>query len=551
MPNLLQTDQMNRLLTLVEEAARATEQGVRFFIEPASGTLSRAKSRRHHIIFGRRGSGKSSLLQKARMDLTLARQPVAYVNVEAFKDHSYPDVLLSILISTFTNFQIWFNTAATAKANKVTFWHKWFGKKPGRPPLDKTQCGTLSSSLSQIIKALEDQLHSSDESHKKLVQKRELESTGSTQTDDSVNIGLKSEPLSIGLSSSEKQSSTQKRAMGSELAEEFKTSKVKFLHRHIMDYQSLFAEIHRVSMVDSYLLLDDLYHIRRENQARVIDYFHRIAKDHNLWLKIGTIRHRTKWYFYGDPPVGLKLGDDAEEIDLDVTLEKYSLAKQFLTKILLNYSKEAELKSLDDYVTDGAIDRLVLASGGVARDFLSIFRRAVEVARERGEGSRGAKINVEDVNMAAGEYDTSKREELNRDVFPEESFTLVDELERIREFCLVKAKSNCFLLEKDVKGLEFDLIKELVDLKFLHLVRQRVTVSDRPGKIFEAYMLDLSQYAGARKRRGLNMIEFWKKGSDQTLRKLSLIYRVSLPKTSLGPDSKAQRQDVGDGRPSV
>jgi hypothetical protein len=68
------------------------------------------------------------------------------------------------------------------------------------------------------------------------------------------------------------------------------------------------------------------------------------------------------------------------------------------------------------------------------------------------------------------------------------------------------------------------LIHELVDLKLIHLVRSRVTVSGRPGRIFEAYMLDLSQYAGARKRRKLQMIEFWKKTSKEALRKASLIY---------------------------
>lgn len=52
-------------MTLVEEAARSTKQGVIHFIEPAPGTLRRAISKRHHIVFGKRGSGKSSLLQKA------------------------------------------------------------------------------------------------------------------------------------------------------------------------------------------------------------------------------------------------------------------------------------------------------------------------------------------------------------------------------------------------------------------------------------------------------------------------------------------------------
>ena len=67
-------------------------------------------------------------------------------------------------------------------------------------------------------------------------------------------------------------------------------------------------------------MLDDLYHNRRPDQPRVIDYFHRLGKSANFWIKIGTIRHRSSWYINGDPPLGMKIGDDGDEIDLDLTL---------------------------------------------------------------------------------------------------------------------------------------------------------------------------------------------------------------------------------------
>jgi hypothetical protein len=66
-PPLLNSDEVHKLETLVEEATRSTKEGVRYFIEPAEGTLRRAVSKRHHIVFGRRGSGKSSLLRKKGM----------------------------------------------------------------------------------------------------------------------------------------------------------------------------------------------------------------------------------------------------------------------------------------------------------------------------------------------------------------------------------------------------------------------------------------------------------------------------------------------------
>ena len=360
-----------------------------------------------------------------------------------------------------------------------------------------------------------------------------------------LSAGVKSPVAQAGVTTKSRGTSQR----GEEVQQDFKQHKSDFLHRHIMDYQQIFREMATLSQGDSYLVLDDLYHIRRADQAKVIDYFHRIAKDHHLWLKVGTIKHRTEWYFHGDPPIGVKLGDDADEIDLDITLEKYELAKQFLSRVLMNFAAEAGLTDLSELLTGGAADRLVLASGGVARDFLSIFRRSVDVARERLLSASGpSKITAEDVNVAAGEYDGSKREEFKRDTGSDDQESLDQQFQQIRIFCLEEAETNCFLLDKDAKGEEVALIHELVDLKLLHLVRSRVTVSGRRGSIFEAYMLDLSQYAGARKRRGLDIIEFWKPESKESLRRASLIYSVVLER-SLSRSALLKAAEVFDLAP--
>jgi hypothetical protein len=110
---------------------------------------------------------------------------------------------------------------------------------------------------------------------------------------------------------------------------EYVSKKIELLHRNILRYKSLFERLAELAEGPTFLLLDDLYHIQLVDQAHVLDYFHRIAKGSNLWIKVGTIRHRSRWYVYGKPPYGMKLGDDAEEIDLDVTLEKYDLTKRF------------------------------------------------------------------------------------------------------------------------------------------------------------------------------------------------------------------------------
>jgi len=518
MKSILQSSKIDKLVTIIEESTRASEEGVKRFVEPAQGTLRRAISRRHHIVFGRRGSGKSSLLRKAAADLTVDRTPIAFIDLEKFKGHSYPDVLLSVLIVTFAEFNKWLNTAAINPAHKTSFWNKLFGAAPKKPAFNRKDTQHLSTELQKIRKELDELLYSADEKNVKEVKRAGFERENTA--DLRGNLG--NEIASIQGAIAEKSSTEQSR----EIAEDYQHKKIDFLQRSIIRYQNIFRGMRTLSATDCYLFLDDLYHIRRSDQAQVIDYFHRIAKGNNLWLKIGTIRHRTNWYVHGDPPVGMKLGDDCDQIDLDLTLEKYSTTKSFLTKVLSRFLRDVGSAKVENIMTGGAPDRLVLASGGVARDFLGIFRRSIDIARERADLELRPTVNAEDINKAAGEYDTSKREEFKRDTDPTDAQSeLEGEFSRIQEFCLNDAQANIFLIDQSLTGKRIDLINELVDLRLVHLVRSRITVSGQTGKLFRAYMLDVSQYAGARKRRGLTEIKFWDDASKEHIRRISYIYQ--------------------------
>ncbi len=512
---ILESPEVIKLELLLEEATRSSNEGVRRFVEPASGTLARATSRNHHLVFGRRGSGKSSLLRKAAQDVTVDRRPMAFVDLESFKGHEYPDVLLSVLIETFSRFAEWLETAAIAPANKTSFWMRLFGRKPSRPPFDKPTAQKLSEDLRTAITSLREILFSEDESQVEVAVARKVAQSDTA----SAGVGLAMGSLDVSVS---QQDSAVEEVSRHETTR-FTKNKLNHLHRHLIDYQNLFRRMVELSGGDAFLFLDDLYHIPRRYQAQVLDYFHRVAKGNNLWIKVGTIRHRTQWYVNGDPPIGVKIGDDIAEIDLDLTLEKFKITSAFLEKILDTFLKEAGV-ARNAFLVRGAFDRLVLASGGVARDFLGLLRRSILIARERGKTSRGERIGVEDVNGAAGEYDASKREELTRDTLDDRQ-ALEDEFARIGRFVNQYSKANVFLMDKSLPDKELEPIEELVDLRLVHRVRGSVTVADRPGKKFEAFMLDVSQYTASRKRRELEIIEFWRDDAVDSIRRAGLIYK--------------------------
>lgn len=512
--SILDSEEVTTLEVLLEEATRASKAGVKRFIEPANGTLVRATSRTHHLVFGRRGSGKSSLLQKAAQDLTVDRRPIAFVDLESFKGHEYPDVLLSVLTETFNRFAEWLETAAIAPANKSSFWDRIFGRKPTRPPFDKETARVLSQDMRAALVVLRELLFSEDET--KVEDSTSTKSAGSSNVSADAGASFQGTGTKVHASKSVSMEATQT------ATKQYTQDKLQHLHRHILDYQDLFRRMAHLSGGDSYLFLDDLYHIPRRHQAQVLDYFHRVAKGNSLWLKVGTIRHRTQWYVNGDPAIGVKIGDDIQEIDLDLTLEKYKVTSAFLEKILESFLKEAKVQR-NAFLVPAALDRLVLASGGVARDFLGLLRRSILIARERGDTARGGKVGVEDVNGAAGEYDSSKREELTRDTLDERQ-ELENEFAQVGRF-VTHSKANVFLVDKNLPDEALKSVEELVDLRLIHRVKSRVTVADRPGKTFEAFMLDVSQYTASRKKREFEIIEFWRDDAADSIRRPGLIYK--------------------------
>jgi len=386
-------ESIDELATIVEEGARADFRNTKRFVEPAQGTLRRAQSRRHHIIFGRRGSGKSSLLFKSAEELTEKGYPIAFIDLEPFKGHQYPDIIISVLIAALAKIKLWLQDFdENERPNRK--WYEFWKKKT----TDKSEkIASLNDQIQKTLNELINQLHLSDDAS--LINKindytKKAESDrlkGASSTTDTI--------APLGFSIEGEVANSREDFSSKEAQEEFKRSKRDYLLRKIIDFQGIFKELYSLTERDCFLFLDDLYHILRKDQASLIDYFHRISKGNKVWLKIGTIRTRTDWYQHTPQPMGLKLGDDADEINLDLTLEKFSLSKDFLRKILRVYIEEANAPKLEEFVADTGLDRLVLSSGGVARDFLGLFRKSITEARER--LSKTSSVRLRNYKIAA------------------------------------------------------------------------------------------------------------------------------------------------------
>ena len=258
-----------------------------------------------------------------------------------------------------------------------------------------------------------------------------------------------------------------------------------------------------------YIFLDDLHYLPSIEQPKLLDLAHGAVRDSNAWLKVAGIRHLTRW-FQANPPLGLQTGHDAVHIDLDVTLEKPSQAKKFLEQVFLKYAKHVGISSLSSILSRTALDRLVLASGAVPRDYLTLSASAISQAQTR-EKSR--LVGVQDVGKSAGDAAKVKLSELEDDAASIEDMpnSLIEGLHRIRSFCIDEKNCTFFRVgfdDKENKPSAYGIMRELMDVRLIHLVRASLSDIHEAGRRYEVYMLDLSQFSSERLKLRLRVLDF-------------------------------------------
>ena len=252
----------------------------------------------------------------------------------------------------------------------------------------------------------------------------------------------------------------------------------------------------------------------------MLGYLHRLVKDTNTWLKIGSIRYSTEPFVGGDPPRGMQSGHDAHEIALDRGMRHFESTRRFLEEILGNLCQQSGV-NMTDLFTEDARKRLVLSAGGVARDYLRIASGAILEARNRGvsEKTGSHRVTVEDVNKGAGTLAPSKRKDLRRDE-PAEADELDTLVQELTEFCRTK-KSAYFLVATDDVNLSRQVDK-LQHLRFAHLLIESETIPDQGSKRFNVWLLDVAELSAQRATVGMDFLG-WENRSKR--RNRSLIFR--------------------------
>jgi hypothetical protein len=251
-----------KLREAITENLRVQRDGESIDYVNVGTALEDACAKQNHAIFARRGCGKTLLLHHSSRALKPGLKSV-YLNCEDFKRHSFPNVLIEILSALFRELD--------------RHLHGWFGKSR-----------KAKNIIRDILKKLEALQKSADILDEEI--RRKTSSEGSTAGDFTAGADIDKLHLKFGAKNDTREKE--------EIEKSFRVHREKLqeLDRWLPELKDSIRSIFNLSNFTKGLLLqiDDLYHLKRIDQAFVVDYIHRLCKDLPLYFKLrryGTPQH--------------------------------------------------------------------------------------------------------------------------------------------------------------------------------------------------------------------------------------------------------------------
>ena len=479
------------LIDLIKDSFRVRKNVRPIYVE-VGDHLDRIGAQQHQIIFGRRGSGKSCLLVEYFSSAPDHGVHPVYILADEFKRLAYPDILIRLLIEILD-----------ALSKTQPWYRRWlFRKHPA----------TMAAT---DLRSLLDQAE-----EREVAEGKEKRRSGEA----SAGIGVES----VGKTAIGGHTETANSRTAT-----YREKKIDHIERHLREYKNAIQHTTmKWKRKRGCVLVDDFYLIPREWQPDVVDYLHRLLRDTDVYLKVATIRHRTSLLKNRPHTIGVELAQDVEEINLDRTLEDLEETQAFLFQMLNSMGERAGVARVGDLFNPDALQGLTLASGGVPRDFLTVFVHAAEKAVAEG---RPRWITPTYVYKGAGRFSYQTKLRHLREDAAGDAGGLERVLVDLMNYCLKEKHKTGFLISQEEAQRnvrEHEYIQQLMDFKLIHVVEPDTSAaSGRPGR-YEAYTLDFSLFMEPR-RRGIEIVEFWKRGEDS--------HRVGVREMPVYPLERARR----------
>lgn len=525
------------------------------YIDP-DDNLSKLSIHNNHIIFGRRGCGKTTLslvaIQNNNDDI------ISVQDMQSVKDDASDKIVILVFLKVLSNLQIQFNNNEfTNLRNKYFKEYKgisgvWnFLLRKRNKELEEKYYKNLAflellNNTIQIFQNLKDAPESityiyelqninSDESKIKI--SRNLTVKGNSNLQNKIN-GIYG-PLfakinaTLSIEGNYTKSEDRKFMQSSEVKVTTKNEK-KYCRSELVEnvkevLSFIFNEYKRLRNESVILYLDDFYLIDMERQPYIVQYLHDIYKDcsnGSFCFNICSLPSRLRINKAGS--IDLSFKDDFSTIKLDNDLSELISSKEYLLKILVTLSPELGITKQDIeslFVTDEVLLYSVISTGGVPRDFLLSFSELVRTARSDNK-DRIAKEHVYLVVKNLRE-DKDNNIEDDSDISPE---VIRNAIKILNEQVIDGLKTSVILYPKKIAEQHDALLKNLVNLRYLHVIKETTSSETRKREEFTAYLVDMSFYAVNRRMKSdFDFRRFWERDADSRLNQLRLSKIWSFP----------------------
>lgn len=543
-------DRLTKLLLEIEKVRRRkivdfrTDTNVEYI--DTGQHLEKIAIKNNHLIFGRRGSGKTTLIIAALRENK--KDIVSAIDIQPIKNYDNAEIIIEILIKTFNELYSYFLKVFNDTECNYNRQYKGISGlgyfilrkrdlniKQQYNDSIQFKCflakqiqfiATLKGKPNEITYAVTLEDNQINEDEKRINGKDSVAASFDVgvgiqanykifncKIDNNINIlnSIQSESINI---SNNKSSSNIKASYEREFR------KMDVLKEQRESIAFIFNELKRINKNSVIMYLDDFYQIPVENQPEIIQYFHDIYKycaDESFCFKLSLLPYRIRMNNPGNVDMSYK--DDFSPIKLDNDLSGLVTTKEYLLSILsslnltLGISKN-DITSL--FSNDEVVLYAIIATGGVPRDFLSMFAQLVVNTRNDNE----QKIKKEHVYTVV----KNLREDKDNNIEADSDISankIREAVEILTNEVIAKLKTNVILYPKVLAEKHDRLLKNLVNLRYLHVIKDSTSSENRKKEEFVAYLIDMSFYAvNKRLRPGFDFRKFWETDDASRLTQL-------------------------------
>ncbi len=494
--------------------------------------LGKVKIPNNHLILGRRGSGKTTLLVSAiNADSDNFMLPI---DCQLYRDYDSNKIILELLLEISVTLKFFIHNSKEYKESKIEYakevegtlnWIKNIFNSTDKI-YDYEKFTFLLSLIENFNTYLQElnilpnenikiNVKQENKNNKKTIiqTKEEQKIVGKIKASGSYSTQFTKLESNIDLLASNSYQKTDE-----EVSESVKENRYEYekiinkkdkIHELVLVFSEIISDFTHLSKRRAVLYLDDFYLIKLTNQPNVIQFFHDVYKrsKHDAFcFKICSIPNRTR--LNNESKVDFSIKDDFSPIRLDKELDDFHNLKDFLLRITSNLAPELEIASIDIlnlFNNEDVINYAIVAAGGVPRDFLVNLAELIKIARTDSSST------IKREHLYSVVSDLKQDKDQNIEIECDISFEkLRQSLEIIKNEVIDNLKTNIILYPISLTKDHEALLKNLVNLRYLHIINENTSSKKRKEEQFTSYLVDMTFYATARRLpRGFEFRSLW------------------------------------------